>query len=60
MTLDKAVAAKLAAQRGGEEAAELWKRLWAAYEQGGFERVEALLGELLEQPGHRAEGVEDA
>ena len=60
MTLDKAVAAKLAAQRGGEDAAELWTRLWAAHEQGGFERVEALLAELLEQPGDRAGAGEDA
>lgn len=50
MTLDKAVAAKLAAQRGNEDAAALWKKLWAAHEKAGVEGVEALLGELLESP----------
>jgi hypothetical protein len=50
MTLDKAVAAKLAAQRGNEDAAALWKKLWAAHEKAGVEGVEALLGQLLESP----------
>jgi hypothetical protein len=58
MTLDEAVAAKLAAQRGNEEAAALWKRLWAAHEKGGAEGVEALLGGLLESPDAGSEGDE--
>jgi hypothetical protein len=59
MTLEKAVAAKVAAQRGNEDAAALWRRLWSAYEQRGAEGVEALLGELLESPEAEGEG-EDA
>ena len=56
MTLDKAVAAKLAAQRGNEDPAALWKKLWAAHEKGGAEGVKALLADLLESPD--AEGQE--
>jgi hypothetical protein len=59
MTLDTAVAAKLAAQRGNEDAAALWKKLWAAHEKGGAEGVEALLSELLESP-EAEDDLEDA
>jgi hypothetical protein len=48
--IDDVVARKLAAERGGEEAAELWAQLWAAYEKGGGEAVEALVGGLLDDP----------
>jgi hypothetical protein len=50
MSLEKAVAAKLAAQRGQEEAALLWKKLWAAYEKGGVEGAQAALSKLLDDP----------
>lgn len=56
MTLDKAVAAKLAAQRGNEDAVALWKKLWASHEKGGAEGVEALLDELIESPEDEREG----
>ncbi len=58
MTLEKAVAAKLAAQRGQEEAAQLWKKLWAAYEKGGVEGAQAALSKLLDDPS--VEETEDA
>lgn len=50
MTLDEAVAAKLAAQRGQEDAALLWKKLWAAYEKGGIEGAQTALSKLLDDP----------
>ncbi len=50
MSLEKAVAAKLAAQRGQEEAAALWKTLWSAYEKGGVEGAQTFLGDLLDHP----------
>jgi hypothetical protein len=48
--IDDVVAAKLAAERGGGDAAELWRQLWAAYEKGGAEAVEALVGGLVDDP----------
>jgi hypothetical protein len=50
MSLEKAVAAKLAAQRGHEEAAALWKKLWAAYEKGGVDGAQDLLADLFDSP----------
>lgn len=44
------VQAKLEAQGGQEEAAKLWKSLWAAYEKGGPEQLEALVNELVDSP----------
>jgi hypothetical protein len=59
-SIEKAVKAKLAAQRGGEEAAALWKGLWALYEQGGAGAVEIGLRELRELPdGADADAQED-
>ncbi|HET9597960.1 MAG TPA: hypothetical protein VFP65_20400 [Anaeromyxobacteraceae bacterium] len=56
MTLEKVVAAKLAAQRGNEDAAALWKEIWSAYERGGAEGARVLLDGLLEISGEtRAE-----
>ena len=54
MSLEKTVAAKLAAQRGQEEAAALWKKLWSAYEKGGVEEAQAFLGDLLDDPDDEA------
>jgi hypothetical protein len=56
MSFGKAVAAKIAAQRGHEEAAMLWKKLWGAYERRGAEGVQRLLDDLLKAP----EGADEA
>jgi hypothetical protein len=60
MSLEQYVAAKLAAQRGNEDAAALWKRLWAAYEKGGEDGARELLGELLDDPEAKDDRPEDA
>ncbi len=59
MSLEKTVAAKLAAQRGQEEAAALWKKLWSAYEKNGVEGAHAFLGDLLDAPDDE-DSAEDA
>lgn len=58
MSLEKAVAAKLAAQRGHDDAAALWKKLWTAYEKAGAEAAQALLEELREAPEDGEEAKE--
>ncbi len=58
MSLEKTVAAKLAAQRGQEEASALWERLWTAYETGSFDGAEALLRDLL-HPSERDGGTDE-
>lgn len=59
MSLEKTVAAKLAAQRGQEDAAALWKTLWSAYEKGGVEGAHELLGDILDLPDED-DAAEDA
>ncbi len=49
-SIGEAVEAKLAAQRAGDDAVALWRRLWALHEAGGREAVEEALRELLEDP----------
>lgn len=59
MSLEKTVAAKIAAQRGQEEAGWLWHKLWTAYERDGVEGAKALLNKLLDVPTNEGSG-EDA
>lgn len=54
-SIGETVEEKLAA-RGGEDATALWRRLWALYEQGGADAVEAGLRELLEEAQVEADG----
>lgn len=49
-SIGDAVEEKLVAHRGGDEAVQLWKELWALHEQGGPQAVEAYLCRLLEEP----------
>ena len=49
-SIGDAVEQKLVAQREGDDAVELWKKLWTLHEQGGSQAVEAYLRHLLEAP----------
>ena len=49
-SLDKAVAERLAAQPGQEEAVALWKKVWAAFESGGAEGAQECLAGLITDP----------
>ncbi len=58
-SLQEAVSARLAAQPGQEEAAALWKELWAAFETGGAEGAQECLSELMTDPQDEEETDEE-
>lgn len=49
-TIDEAVQLKLRAQRGSEDALALWRKLWAAYADGGPEAAAELVEKLVAVP----------
>lgn len=59
-SIGDAVEEKLVAQRAGDDAAALWKKLWALHEQGGPQAVEAYLRRLVEPPDADAGAPEGA
>ncbi len=58
-TVDIAVTSRLRADGGNEDAAKLWKALWAAYESGGAVSAKAHLSALCELPADSADDLED-
>ena len=54
-SLDKAVAARLAAQVGQEEASALWEKLWAAFQAGGEDGAAECISALITTPQDEAD-----
>jgi hypothetical protein len=50
-TIDDTVQSKLKAQRGSEDTLALWRKLWAAYADGGPDGAAELLETLVAVPG---------
>ena len=57
--VDQAVSSRLQGRRDQEEALDLWRRLWAAFEAGGAEQAGDFLAGQLESPGNERDDGEE-